>query len=442
MQSTILDVAIGLMFAYLLLALLCSGIQEWIAHLLDRRAEMLEKGIRNLLGDVPVVAGASRASALLSDLAKRHGLAHGAKVGASISWFERRMKAVLRMPGKVLSRKSVAPPTQRVESLADIVLRHAVIVAMGKEGKAPSYVPAQAFAVAVTDSIKSLHDQRGPPLSQAFVANLVALKPLNDALTAATTGTVADLQKARQSLEQWFDQGMERVSGWYKRETRVFMIAIGVVLAVVFNVDSIDLAQRLYADPMLRDAAASSASKYVAKSDGARTPQQVNTALGEQKKALDVFKLPAGWGETLPETPHWTLSWALRILGWALTALAVSLGAPFWFDLLSKLAPLRSAGKAPDKSPPTAPGAGAAAGGQQVAQPSTGTSVPRSQAFTEDDLSPYDVKDIQKRIGMSAPTGAIDTQTRNLIGDYQKMKSYEPTGVITADLATELLSTP
>src|SRR5260221_4593164 len=261
MQSTILDVAIGLMFAYLLLALLCSGIQEWIAHLLERRAEMLGKGIRNLLGDVPVVAGASAGSALVSDLANRHGLVHGAKVGASISWFERRMKAVLRMPGKVLSRKSVAPPTQRVESLADIVLRHAVIVAMGKEGKGPSYVPAQAFAGAVTDSIKSLHDQRGTPLSRTFLANAVSLQPLNDALTAATTGTVADLQKARQSLEQWFDQGMERVSGWYKRETRVFMIAIGVVLAVVFNVGSIDLGQRLSADPMLRHAAASSASK-------------------------------------------------------------------------------------------------------------------------------------------------------------------------------------
>ncbi len=165
MQSTILDVAIGLMFAYLLLALLCSGIQEWIAHLFDRRAETLEKGIRNLLGDVPVVAGAARASALLSDLAKHHGLAYEAKPGDKVSWFARRVKSVSRMPRRFIMRKPAAPPEPRLESLADIVLRHAVIVAMGKEGKAPSYVPAQAFAVAVTDSIKSLR-RRGNRFDQ------------------------------------------------------------------------------------------------------------------------------------------------------------------------------------------------------------------------------------------------------------------------------------
>ena len=74
MQSTILDVAIGLIFAYLILALLCSGIQEWIAQLLNRRARHLEEGIRNLIGDVPIVAGAVTSSTRLLDVASRHGV--------------------------------------------------------------------------------------------------------------------------------------------------------------------------------------------------------------------------------------------------------------------------------------------------------------------------------------------------------------------------------
>ena len=56
-DSAILDVAIGLTFIYLLLSLICSALNEWIAALLRFRSRTLEKGIRNLLnnpdGDQP-----------------------------------------------------------------------------------------------------------------------------------------------------------------------------------------------------------------------------------------------------------------------------------------------------------------------------------------------------------------------------------------------------
>ena len=37
----------------------------------------------------------------------------------------------------------------------------------------------------------------------------------------------------------------------------------------------------------------------------------------------------------------------INILGWLITALAVSLGAPFWFDLLNRLVKLRGTGTKP-----------------------------------------------------------------------------------------------
>jgi hypothetical protein len=46
----ILDVAIGLSFIYALLALVCSGINEWIAGLANLRARKLEQAIVSLLG--------------------------------------------------------------------------------------------------------------------------------------------------------------------------------------------------------------------------------------------------------------------------------------------------------------------------------------------------------------------------------------------------------
>jgi hypothetical protein len=45
--------------------------------------------------------------------------------------------------------------------------------------------------------------------------------------------------------------------------------------------------------------------------------------------------------------------WLARLLGWMLTILAISLGAPFWFDMLNKLVNVRSAGKSPDEAAKT-----------------------------------------------------------------------------------------
>src|SRR5262249_4522387 len=54
--------------------------------------------------------------------------------------------------------------------------------------------------------------------------------------------------------------------------------------------------------------------------------------------------------------------WAIKLLGLLATALAVSLGAPFWFDLLNKLVSLRGAGKRISVSDAAAPSAKSSAG--------------------------------------------------------------------------------
>jgi hypothetical protein len=52
--------------------------------------------------------------------------------------------------------------------------------------------------------------------------------------------------------------------------------------------------------------------------------------------------------------------WAFNFIGWLLMAIAVSLGAPFWFDLLNKLVNLRLAGVKPDKATPVLASGGTA----------------------------------------------------------------------------------
>src|SRR6185295_15521261 len=64
-NSTILDVNIGLIFVYLLLSILCTAANEWVAAVTKRRGETLRKGLGQLLADQPI-QGADAPDALIS----------------------------------------------------------------------------------------------------------------------------------------------------------------------------------------------------------------------------------------------------------------------------------------------------------------------------------------------------------------------------------------
>ena len=42
--------------------------------------------------------------------------------------------------------------------------------------------------------------------------------------------------------------------------------------------------------------------------------------------------------------------WPIKLLGWIITILAASLGAPFWFDMLNKIMVVRNTIKPQEKS--------------------------------------------------------------------------------------------
>lgn len=125
----------------------------------------------------------------------------------------------------------------------------------------------------------------------------------------------------------------------------------------IMNVDTIILTRVLWQEPALRQEVAAAANRYIAATgdvigDGAR---------GDKEESLDVFKqalgdlgqlkLPLGWSKGV--SPHSFTEWSAKIVGLIFTAFAVSLGAPFWFDLLNKVSRLRGSGNVPKKSTET-----------------------------------------------------------------------------------------
>ena len=287
---SILEVTIGLAFSYLLLSLVSSVLQEMIASALKLRAKNLWQGVQSLLHD---------------------------------------------------------------ESLAKQLYGHGLLEGMCKGDRKPSYLPSRTFALALMDVIKP--PKHSGSLFEAAKTSLddfnIPSDRLREVLKALVEDAGDDAERFRENIEEWFDDSMDRIGGWYKRQARLILLGIGVVVAVGLNVDSIHVAETLWEEPKLRAAISEEAGKFIqTKPDG--TP---DTELKDLLSAVDALPLPIGWRGGLEAKFYpagssagdqiW--SWITAVVGWSLTALAISLGASFWFDALGKLLKLRTAGTAP-----------------------------------------------------------------------------------------------
>lgn len=317
--STMLDVAIGIVFVFVLLSTVCSAIREGLEALLKTRAAYLEQGIRELLHDID-----------------GKGLAN--------SFFNHPMIFALYSGGY---RGAAQPSSQEPKLLA-------------RGGSLPSYIPSGSFAIAlldiaakgpVTDDASS--DAASPVLSLESVrASIRNLKnpPVQRALLAAIDAAEGDLNRARANIEAWYDSAMDRVSGWYKRTTHWVIFWIALALAVGLNIDTLAIADYLYRHDAARETVVALAA------DATHNDTAAGITYTEAATQLRSLGLPMGWSDW--RRPNVSNAWygpvwaiAGPILGWLVTAFAATLGAPFWFDLLNKIMVIRSTVKPHEKSP-------------------------------------------------------------------------------------------
>jgi hypothetical protein len=304
----VLDVVIGLAFVFFLLAVLASAIQELVAGFFGLRARMLEQGLRNMLA-----SGQSK-SLVDVDAFYHHPL----------------IDTLYR--GKVSSDK------------------------LGKGGlrrtKGPSYVSPTAFATFLLDQLTPADGAGSLRDIEAAIEKLPS--PVQDRLSPLVKAAGDDVAAFRQSVEVWYDNTMARVSGWYKRKTQVILLLIGAALVLALNANALTIADRLWKDQAVRAAVVQQANQTASQPQEADRRKRLNSAADD---VANVSKLgaPIGWsGEAKPK---WSgSSWTTTIGGWLLTILAISLGAPFWFDALGRLSRLRSSGKPETPLPATGSG--------------------------------------------------------------------------------------
>ncbi|HEX8664227.1 MAG TPA: hypothetical protein VF744_09385 [Beijerinckiaceae bacterium] len=220
-------------------------------------------------------------------------------------------------------------------------------------GSRPSYIPARSFALAVMNMA---------PAVAAGQSTLDAVKgwatgtdsgPVGKIVNNLITEATADAATLQKNIETWYDETMDRLTGWYKRWTQALTIAFGLLAAVLFNINAIAVWDALSSQPALREAAA----KYATTISKQENPPKYE----DMVKELNAMKFPIGWKDKDGKY-NFEVS-LLALLGWIITALAASLGSAFWFDLLKRFVQIRSAGPKPAVAEPTAdPGAPAVGG--------------------------------------------------------------------------------
>jgi hypothetical protein len=150
---------------------------------------------------------------------------------------------------------------------------------------------------------------------------------------------------------------MDRASGWYKRRTTLVTVIIATVLTLAANADTIGILRTLWKNPTQRAVLVQHAQTrseqepeetISVKYENKDKPLEPTVIRRVSKDELDALGGVLGWGKDSINLNAW--GWTERVVGWLLTMVAVSLGAPFWFDLLNKMVNIRNAGKKPEPS--------------------------------------------------------------------------------------------
>mgnify|MGYP000017531956 CR=1 FL=1 len=273
--STVLEVAIGLTFCYAAVALIVSTLQEALASLLRLRARTLLEGVKTMLNDPGYNA---LARALYS-----HALVNPHDDGTAAD--ERALKFK------------------------------------------PSYIEPKLFAIAMLDTIQSMP---GNWAQLGRDIDAIGDEQVRRALQSIYQQANGDLARLQAGIAGWFDSAMERVSGAYKRKSLMVSLALSLLLAILFNIDSIHLFRTLWQQPAL-------AAQL-------RMPAPVL----DQQTINMLFTLPIGW-QSFP--PAADAKFLLTVAGWLLTASTALFGASFWFDLLQRVIQMRGTGNKPAETP-------------------------------------------------------------------------------------------
>lgn len=299
---TTLNIVIGLVFVLLLFSLLASTIMEVIAALLSLRAKNLRNSLENMLGA--------------------------------------KMDDFVRHP---LFRQIAFASDQRNRRISSYYL--------------PNHISKETFITIVQD----IMDAGNRDALSAKIQTMEDGEPKR-MMQFILRYAGGDIKEFQAQAERWFDEVMSRSLDWYKRNLKWWLFAIGLVLAGIFNADTIQIYQNISASAVTQKFLTEMAANYADNTDTVTAIQldlSLEASIARLDSALQKIEYihsPLGLGWNASVYKFTAYMWLVKLLGLILTGIAVTMGAPFWFDLLKKMLALRGGSDKPaDKPEPQVP---------------------------------------------------------------------------------------
>ncbi len=425
----IFEVVIGLVFIWLVLSTATMQVGEWIANLLKWRSTDLEKTVRSMLNDDdlsrlfydhplirslcesegtgaarPSYVPANKFSTVLLNILQNAGTESGLLLQGLYALYPPLDQI---KPGA--RRKQARLDLERILELARLSLTadngqpmgNLMITSLQKEitdlgARYPELKQAAQAVLDKADAHKTQIDTFVGTLAGAPVAGgdfnkvlrgTLALRVTNPGLRLTLSTLLMGIEEAggdclqvlRTNIESWFNDSMDRLSGRYKRRAQLMSFVIGLVIAAVLNVDTINISNQLWREPIMREAINANATQILAQSGQANPPAITDLVIALQDQFMNV-SLPVGWtfdtGKTLAglgcsfvpgpgstfglawsggclrpvDTPLASTGWlwsVTKLAGLLMTGLAATQGSSFWFDVLVKIVNVRGAGIKP-----------------------------------------------------------------------------------------------
>lgn len=319
MDNVLLDVAIGLAMLFVIVSIVASALLEAVGSLAHSRGRMLRDALKELLSE-----DIARAVLAHPAIALRRPRLPGPVGGESAWWkFLHRAQAAI-LPLLSFSAEAGQVPTAP-SSLGGPALRRALVDVLHR-------ARLDDEAAAVT----------GGPIDADVLRRLLGRLPElpRRDLESRLGHTAGD---ASAILETWFEEALAPLSETFKQRSRLWSGLIGFVFALAIGGDAIGVAWRLEADPVLR-------AQVVAQAMAVEGSPEWKSAealrLARDNAVVPFRPTLADWPPDASPAER-VVHGLTVLLGCAITGFAAALGAPFWFDLIGRLVPLRNDGRSP-----------------------------------------------------------------------------------------------
>lgn len=222
------------------------------------------------------------------------------------------------------------------------------IIKSATDGDAsPNTLDALTFATAALSTVAT-NMPRDNLEAKALIEKAGINDHLKEVLIGLTDRAMHRGTSLHDELAQHFDATMEKIGQWYRQWTHAITLVLAVCFTVYVNANTLELLSQLTSHAETRLELAKIQSAFTAEEKKYLSDKSYGNAVDH---LADAYKIITK--DTLGGKSAWPTAWDERfrvICGLLITILAVSLGAPFWFDVLGRINPKTSGNDRPGSS--------------------------------------------------------------------------------------------